>query len=78
MKWNSGPYRKGRSLFMNMDTVDYFDFERDMARLSTLPRQAKWGTYVAQFQGAKANARSDEKWPLMKKIFDSDEGCGKM
>ncbi len=64
-------YRRGRSLFMIMDTVDNFDFERDMERLATLPRQAEWEAYVAQFQGAKANARSDEKWQLMEKIFDS-------
>ena len=34
-------YRKGRSLFMICDTVDAFDWERDMARLATLPRQAE-------------------------------------
>ena len=62
-------YRKGRSLFMIMDTVDNFDFERDMARLATLPRQAEWEAYVSQFQGAKADARSDEKWSLMERIF---------
>ena len=28
-------YRRGRSLFMIMDTVDDFDFERAMARLAT-------------------------------------------
>ena len=66
-------YRKDRSLFMIMDTVDSFDFERDMARLATLPRQAEWEAYVSQFQGAKANARSDEKWQLMEKIFDSSQ-----
>ena len=65
-------YRLGRSLFMIMDTVDGFDFERDMARLATLPRQAEWEAYVSQFQGAKADARSDEKWQLMEKIFDSE------
>ena len=62
-------YRRGRSLFMIMDTVDDFDFERDMARLATLPRQAEWEAYVAQFQGCAANARSDEKWQLMERIF---------
>ena len=62
-------YRKGRSLFMIMDTVDDFDFERDMARLATLPRQAEWEAYVSQFQGCSANARSDEKWQLMQCIF---------
>ena len=62
-------YRKGRHLFMIMDTVDDFNFERDMARLATLPRQAEWEAYVSQFQGAKADARSDEKWQLMERIF---------
>lgn len=62
-------YRNGRNLFMIMDTIDDFDFERDMARLATLPRQAEWEAYVAQFQGCSADARSDEKWQLMERIF---------
>lgn len=62
-------YRQGRSLFMIMDTVDNFDFERDMARLAKLPRQSEWEAYVAQFQCCKADARSDEKWKLMERIF---------
>ena len=63
-------YRHGRLLFMIMDTIDDFDFERDMARLATLPRQAEWEAYVAQFQGCDVDARSNEKWQLMDKIFD--------
>ena len=62
-------YRKGRNLFMICDTVDEFDWERDMARLAGLPRQAEWEAYVAQFQGADANAKSSEKWKLMERIF---------
>ena len=62
-------YRNGRKLFMIIDTRDDFDFEKDMARLATLPRQAEWEAYVAQFQGCRADARSDEKWQLMDKIF---------
>ena len=62
-------YRKDRSLFMIMDTVDDFDFERDMARLATLPRQAEWEAYVSQFQGCDANAPSSAKWKLMDRIF---------
>jgi len=64
-------YRKGNRLFMICDTVDDFDWDRDMKRLATLPRQAEWEAYVAQFQGCAANARSDEKWQLMEKIFQS-------
>ena len=62
-------YRHGRSLFMIMDTMDEFDFARDMARLATLPRQNEWEAYVAQFQGCSAEARSDEKWQMMERIF---------
>ena len=62
-------YRYGRNLFMIMDTVNDFDFGRDMARLATLPRQAEWEAYVAQFQGCSADARSDEKWQRMERIF---------
>lgn len=62
-------YRKGRELFMICDTVDDFDWQRDMERLSKLPRQAEWEAYVSQFQGCSANARSDEKWQLMERIF---------
>lgn len=65
-------WRSGRSLFMIMDTVDDFDFERDMARLAGLPRQAEWEAYVSQFQGCAAGASSAEKWQLMDRIFDSN------
>lgn len=62
-------FRRERTLFMIMDTVDDFDFQRDMALLATLPRQSEWEAYVSQFQGCAANARSDEKWQLMERIF---------
>ena len=62
-------YRHGRSLFMIMDTVDDFDFERDMARLAGLPRQAEWEAYVSQFQGCAAGVSSAEKWQMMERIF---------
>lgn len=64
-------YRHDRQLFMIMDTVDDFDFERDMKRLAGLPRQAEWEAYVSQFQGCTAGASSAEKWRLMDRIFDS-------
>ena len=66
-------YAKGRNLFMIVDTVDDFDWERDMARLATLPRQAEWEAYVSQFQGCSPEAKSTEKWQLMTKIFDSEK-----
>ena len=62
-------YRHGRHLFMICDTVDDFDWEKDMARLATLPRQAEWEAYVARCQGADPNLPSTRKWHLMEKIF---------
>ena len=62
-------YRKGTHLFMICDTVDDFDWERDMARLAKLPRQAEWEAYVARFQGCDPCARSEEKWQRMERIF---------
>lgn len=59
----------GGTLFMIMDTTDDFDWQRDNARLATLPRQAEWEAYVAKFQGADPNAPSTEKWQLMERIF---------
>lgn len=67
-------WRRGRSLFMIMDTVDGFDFERDMTRLATLPRQAEWEAYVSQFQGCDPAAPSSAKWQRMEKIFEMDKG----
>lgn len=66
-------YAKGCTLFMIVDTVDDFDWERDMARLAILPRQAEWEAYVSQFQGCDPAASSAEKWQLMTKIFDSEK-----
>ena len=59
--------------FFFSNTCDDFNFEKDMAILSTLPRQKEWEAYVAQFQGCAIDARSDEKWHLCSKIFDSEK-----
>lgn len=64
-------YRLGRTLFMICDTVDEFDWDKDMKRLSTLPRQAEWEAYVSKFQGCDPEAPSSEKWQMMEQIFDS-------
>ena len=66
-------FRLGTRLFMIMDTVDDFDFVVDNARLATLPRQAEWEAYVAQFQGCDPSAPSTDKWRLMEKIFELEK-----
>lgn len=66
-------YARGNVLFMIVDTRDDFDWDRDMARLSTLPRQAEWEAYVSRFQGCDPNAVSTDKWQRMEMIFDSEK-----
>lgn len=62
-------YILGNQLFMIMDTVEDFDWDTAMSRLATLPRQAEWEAFVAQYQGCDPNATSDSKWQLMERIF---------
>ena len=65
-------YALGCQLFMIVDTIDSFDWNNDMARLASLPRQAEWEAYVSQFQGCDPSATSAQKWQLMGQIFDSE------
>lgn len=62
-------YLRGNLMFMIMDTTDDFDWEKDNARLSTLPKQAEWEAYMAKFQEASPDVSSNEKWMLMERIF---------
>ena len=54
---------------MIVDAPIDFDWDEAMARLATLPRQAEWEAFVAKFQGCSAEARSDEKWQMMERMF---------
>ena len=62
-------YLIGNWVVMIVDTAADFDWQKAMDRLATLPRQAEWEAFVARFQGCDANARSDEKWQPMERIF---------
>ena len=62
-------YLLGTRLFMIVETPLDFDWDTAMARLGTLPRQAEWEDYMAEFQLVKACMSSAEKWQLMERIF---------
>lgn len=62
-------YMLGNKLVMIVDTPADFQWEEAMNRLATLPRQAEWETFVSKFQGCAADARSDEKWQPMERMF---------
>ena len=62
-------YILGTRLFMIVETPLDFDWETAMARLATLPRQAEWEDYMAEFQLVKAGMSSAEKWQPMERMF---------
>ena len=62
-------YIIGNRLAMIVDTPADFNWQEAMNRLAALPRQAEWEAFVSKFQGCAADARSDEKWQPMERIF---------
>ena len=62
-------YILGSKLVMIVDAPADFLWDEAMARLAKLPRQAEWEAFVSKFQGCPADARSDEKWQPMERMF---------
>ena len=62
-------YIDGNRLFMIVETPLDFDWDTAMQRLATLPRQAEWEAFVAQFQQCDPTATSDQKWRMMERMF---------
>ena len=62
-------YILGTRLFMIVETPLDFEWESAMQRLSTLPRQAEWEDYMAEFLLVKAGMSSADKWQLMERMF---------
>ncbi len=62
-------YIKDNRLMMIVETPLDFNWDEAMNRLASLPRQAEWEAFVAQFQQCEANATSDEKWQMMERMF---------
>ena len=62
-------YLLGCRLVMVLEVPASFNWDEAFARLATLPRQAEWEAFVAKFQSCAANAKSNEKWQQMERIF---------
>ena len=62
-------YMLGNQLVMIVDAPVDFNWDEAMNRLATLPRQAEWEEFVAQFQQCEKSATSDQKWRMMDRIF---------
>lgn len=66
-------YLTGTTLFMIMDTVENFDHDQAMTKLSSLPRQSEWEAAVSKFQKSSPSSSIKEKWILIERIFKLDQ-----
>ena len=62
-------YLLGTTLFMIMDTVPEFDYDKAMEALAKKPRQQEWESYMSNFQNSSEGASADEKWQIMERIY---------
>lgn len=63
-------YRTGNRLFMLIETVDDFDFEKKAKMDAENPAVTEWENFVWKFQQPLPWAKENEKWVLMKKIYE--------
>jgi L-rhamnose mutarotase len=63
-------YRAGTKLFMLIDADDDFSFEKKSAMDLTNKKVQEWEDLMWKYQQKIAGSASDEKWVLMKKIFE--------
>ncbi|MBE7171247.1 MAG: L-rhamnose mutarotase [Williamsia sp.] len=62
-------YRSGNRLFMIMETDDAFSFEKKAAMDESNSKVQEWEQLMWKYQQALPQARPNEKWILMDKIF---------
>ena len=64
-------YRLNTRLFMIMDTVDDFSFDKKAKMDAANPKVQVWENLMWKYQQALPNAKKGEKWILMDKIFST-------
>jgi L-rhamnose mutarotase len=62
-------FRIENRLFMIMETVDDFSFEKKDAMDAANPKVQEWEQFVWKYQQALPSAKEGEKWMLMDQIF---------
>jgi len=62
-------YRISNRLFMVMETLDDFSFEKKALMDASNQRVEEWETLMWKYQQALPFAKPGEKWVLMKNIF---------
>ncbi len=62
-------HRIGNRMFMIMDVDDDFSFEKKAAIDAMYPENEAWEKLMWNYQQALPMAKPNEKWVLMKKVF---------
>ncbi|MFZ9388277.1 MAG: L-rhamnose mutarotase [Chitinophagaceae bacterium] len=62
-------YRTGNRLFMIMETIPGFSFEKKSAADLSNPKVQQWEALMWNYQQALPGSQPGEKWVLMEKIF---------
>ena len=63
-------YCRDNRLFMIMETLDSFSFERKAKMDLENDKVQEWERLMWKYQQALPTAKASEKWVLMEKIFD--------
>lgn len=63
-------YRAGNRLFMIMETVRTFSFNKKAAMDAANPKVQEWEKLMWKYQQAIPAAKPGEKWVVMEKIFE--------
>lgn len=66
-------YRVSNRLFMVMETVDDFSFEKKAAADASSKKVQEWEELMWKYQQPVPGSKPGEKWVLMEKIFDLKE-----
>jgi L-rhamnose mutarotase len=66
-------YRLEDRLFMIMETVPGFSFERKAAMDAANPEVARWEELMWKYQVAIPGGKPGEKWRLMERIFNLNQ-----
>jgi L-rhamnose mutarotase len=65
-------YRAGNRMFMIIDAVDNFSFDKKQSMDQSNPRVQAWEALMWKYQQALPFARPGDKWVVMEKFFDTN------
>ena len=62
-------YLRGTRMFMIVEADESVNFDAAMKKMANLPRQPEWAAFMAKFQQQLSDAKGEEKWLMMERVF---------